>query len=230
MQELRLDHDLLQKLDSWDPEETGPELNRLGALEGGLLRRRQKHLSDLAPQRGLTLLGLQGNRLQHIRFKTFLKRQTTTTHLQMSSNSWTCDCELQRVFAQDPASSASVCEPLPGHHLPGSGPGCVGPPAVPGWDRVGARHHHHRDARCDWCSGPSKGTSGCEVMRSPRGQKHDVWHSWPAGLGLRGACCIRDCSQTHKSSPLTTWSDFSSRVQLSNFHVWYGNQKRKSTD
>uniref|UniRef100_A0A3B5B3N9 Protein slit-like n=1 Tax=Stegastes partitus TaxID=144197 RepID=A0A3B5B3N9_9TELE len=67
LQELRLDHNLLQHIDS-------------AAL--------------------LTVLGLQGNMLRHIRFKTFLKLQTTRTHLQMSLNPWTCDCELQRVFGK----------------------------------------------------------------------------------------------------------------------------------
>ncbi|KAM9336935.1 uncharacterized protein ABDE67_019965 [Symphorus nematophorus] len=90
------------------------EGNRLNVLKEGLLSRQQSlevlllghnnisliEAEALAPLRSLTLLGLQGNQLQHIRFKTFLKLQTTTTHLQMSSNPWTCDCELQRVFGK----------------------------------------------------------------------------------------------------------------------------------
>ncbi|XP_047464766.1 reticulon-4 receptor-like 2 [Mugil cephalus] len=90
------------------------EGNRLNALENGLLSRQQglevlllghNNISAieseaLAPLRGLTLLGLQGNQLQHIRFKTLLKLQTTNTHLQMSSNPWICDCEMERVFGK----------------------------------------------------------------------------------------------------------------------------------
>ncbi|XP_074476485.1 uncharacterized protein LOC141758738 [Sebastes fasciatus] len=80
-------------------------LSRLQSLEVLLLSHNNISLIEtdaLAPLRGLTLLGLQGNRLQHIRFKTFLKLQSTstTTHLQMSFNRWTCDCELQRVFGK----------------------------------------------------------------------------------------------------------------------------------
>ncbi|XP_035525047.1 reticulon-4 receptor-like 2 [Morone saxatilis] len=90
------------------------EGNKLNVLKDGLLSRQQSlevlllghnnisaiETEALAPLRSLTLLGLQGNQLQHIRFKTFLKLQTTTTHLQMSSNPWICDCELQRVFVK----------------------------------------------------------------------------------------------------------------------------------
>ncbi|XP_073345287.1 uncharacterized protein [Pagrus major] len=90
------------------------EGNRLNVLKEGLLSRQQSlevlllghnNISEiqteaLAPLRSLTLLGLQANQLQHIKFKTFLKLRTTTTHLQMSSNPWTCDCELQRVFGK----------------------------------------------------------------------------------------------------------------------------------
>ncbi|XP_068439542.1 reticulon-4 receptor-like 2 [Clinocottus analis] len=54
----------------------------------------------LAPLRSLRLFGLRGNQLEHIRFKTFLALQTTSTHLQLSLNPWTCDCELQRVFSK----------------------------------------------------------------------------------------------------------------------------------
>ncbi len=145
LQELRLDHNLLQHLDSsslTDAEnlrkldlsynclrmmDVGAfgglsrlsllnlEGNRLNVLRASLLSRQQSlevlllghnnisviETEALAPLRSLTLLGLKGNQLQRIRFKTFLKLQpTTTTHLQMSSNPWTCDCELQRVFSK----------------------------------------------------------------------------------------------------------------------------------
>ncbi|XP_041672166.1 leucine-rich repeat, immunoglobulin-like domain and transmembrane domain-containing protein 2 [Cheilinus undulatus] len=88
------------------------EVNRLNVVRNGLLSRQQRleklllghnnisviETEALAPLRSLTQLGLQGNQLERIRFKTFLKLQTTTTHLLMSSNPWICDCELQRVF------------------------------------------------------------------------------------------------------------------------------------
>ncbi|XP_054860149.1 leucine-rich repeat-containing protein 17 [Amphiprion ocellaris] len=90
------------------------EGNRLNVLRDGLLSRQQSlevlllshnNISEieseaLSPLRSLTVLGLQGNKLTHIRFKTILKLQTTRTHLQMSLNPWTCDCELQRVFGK----------------------------------------------------------------------------------------------------------------------------------
>ncbi|XP_029312559.1 decorin-like [Cottoperca gobio] len=90
------------------------EGNRLNVLTDGLLSRQQSlevlllshnnisliETEALAPLRSLTLLGVRGNQLEHIRFKTILKLQTTTTHLQMSFNRWTCDCELQRNFAK----------------------------------------------------------------------------------------------------------------------------------
>ncbi|CAL9699418.1 unnamed protein product [Knipowitschia caucasica] len=52
------------------------------------------------PLRSLTVLNLHGNQLVHIRFKTFLELQTTNTHMKLSLNPWTCDCELQRVFGK----------------------------------------------------------------------------------------------------------------------------------
>uniref|UniRef100_A0A8C5E948 Slit homolog 1 protein-like n=1 Tax=Gouania willdenowi TaxID=441366 RepID=A0A8C5E948_GOUWI len=58
------------------------------------------HLFPLTPLRKLTLLSLRGNQLTHVKFKTLLKLQTTSTHLHMSSNPWFCDCELQRVFGK----------------------------------------------------------------------------------------------------------------------------------
>uniref|UniRef100_A0A8C5G6J2 Slit homolog 1 protein-like n=1 Tax=Gouania willdenowi TaxID=441366 RepID=A0A8C5G6J2_GOUWI len=69
------------------------EGNRLEVLREGLL-------SPLTPLRKLTLLSLRGNQLTHVKFKTLLKLQTTSTHLHMSSNPWFCDCELQRVFGK----------------------------------------------------------------------------------------------------------------------------------
>ncbi|KAM4524976.1 uncharacterized protein PAE49_001075 [Odontesthes bonariensis] len=88
--------------------------NRLNALRDGLLSRQQGlevlllsnnnisviEADALAPLRGLTLLDLKGNQLVRVKFKTFLKLRTTSTHLQMSLNPWTCDCELQRVFSK----------------------------------------------------------------------------------------------------------------------------------
>ncbi|XP_063071344.1 slit homolog 2 protein [Engraulis encrasicolus] len=49
---------------------------------------------------GLALLALEGNQLQHIKFKTFLNLQTSATHLQLSDNPWSCDCDLHRVFSK----------------------------------------------------------------------------------------------------------------------------------
>ncbi|XP_041829090.1 insulin-like growth factor-binding protein complex acid labile subunit [Melanotaenia boesemani] len=88
--------------------------NKLTVLKDGLLSRQQSlevlllshnnisliEPDALAPLRSLKLLGLQGNQLEHIKFKTFVKLQTTSTHLQMSLNPWTCDCDLQRVFGK----------------------------------------------------------------------------------------------------------------------------------
>ncbi|XP_030611505.1 leucine-rich repeat-containing G-protein coupled receptor 5A [Archocentrus centrarchus] len=88
--------------------------NRLNVLKDGQLNRQQalevlllnyNNISKiepeaLAPLRRLTLLGVKGNQLEHIRFKTFLKLQTTSTYLQMSLNPWICDCELQRIFGK----------------------------------------------------------------------------------------------------------------------------------
>ncbi|XP_008299765.1 protein slit, partial [Stegastes partitus] len=144
LQELRLDHNLLQHIDSAALQDSenlrkldlsynriramdakaftslshlnllNLEGNRLNVLQDGVLSRQQSlevlllshnnisaiESEALAPLRSLTVLGLQGNMLRHIRFKTFLKLQTTRTHLQMSLNPWTCDCELQRVFGK----------------------------------------------------------------------------------------------------------------------------------
>uniref|UniRef100_A0A3P8SC10 LRRCT domain-containing protein n=1 Tax=Amphiprion percula TaxID=161767 RepID=A0A3P8SC10_AMPPE len=112
LQELRLDHNLLHSLSRLSL--LNLEGNRLNVLRDGLLSRQQSlevlllshnNISEieseaLSPLRSLTVLGLQGNKLTHIRFKTILKLQTTRTHLQMSLNPWTCDCELQRVFGK----------------------------------------------------------------------------------------------------------------------------------
>ncbi|KAJ0016159.1 hypothetical protein NQD34_014449 [Periophthalmus magnuspinnatus] len=90
------------------------EGNKLNTLIDDLLSRQQNlqilHLGHnnitvienqaFTPLRSLTLLSLHGNQLVHIRFKTFLELQTTNTHLQLASNPWTCDCELQRVFGK----------------------------------------------------------------------------------------------------------------------------------
>ncbi|XP_020773988.2 slit homolog 2 protein [Boleophthalmus pectinirostris] len=90
------------------------EGNKLNVLVDDLLSRQQNlqilHLGHnnisvienqaFTPLRSLTLLSLHGNQLVHIRFKTFLELQTANTHLQLSSNPWTCDCELQRVFGK----------------------------------------------------------------------------------------------------------------------------------
>ncbi|XP_072230085.1 uncharacterized protein [Leuresthes tenuis] len=142
--ELRLDHNLLQHLDSASLADADNlrkldlsynrlqtmdarafvslsrlrqlslQGNQLNALRDGLLSRQQGlevlllssnnisviEADALAPLRGLTLLDLKGNQLVGVKFKTFLKLQTTSTHLQMSLNPWTCDCELQRVFSK----------------------------------------------------------------------------------------------------------------------------------
>ncbi|XP_028332651.1 slit homolog 1 protein [Gouania willdenowi] len=90
------------------------EGNRLEVLREGLLSRQQRlevlklghnnvsliEAEALTPLRKLTLLSLRGNQLTHVKFKTLLKLQTTSTHLHMSSNPWFCDCELQRVFGK----------------------------------------------------------------------------------------------------------------------------------
>lgn len=54
----------------------------------------------LAPLHSLTLLGLEGNQLQHLKFKTFLSLHTAGTHLQLAGNPWNCDCDLHRVFSK----------------------------------------------------------------------------------------------------------------------------------
>ncbi|XP_059821949.1 leucine-rich repeat-containing protein 3B-like [Hypanus sabinus] len=48
----------------------------------------------------LTVLNLSRNGLVRIKFKTFLGIQTWGTHILLSENNWTCDCELQRVFGK----------------------------------------------------------------------------------------------------------------------------------
>ncbi|XP_066485371.1 reticulon-4 receptor-like 2 [Tiliqua scincoides] len=48
----------------------------------------------------MNLLALTGNQLVHLKFKTFLNIQTISTHIQLSGNLWTCDCDLQRVFGK----------------------------------------------------------------------------------------------------------------------------------
>lgn len=88
--------------------------NHLSVLREGLLSRQlslevlllshnnisQIELEALAPLRSLILLGLEGNQLKHLKFKTFLNLHTISTHLQLSLNPWTCDCDLYRVFSK----------------------------------------------------------------------------------------------------------------------------------
>ncbi|XP_028312052.1 insulin-like growth factor-binding protein complex acid labile subunit [Gouania willdenowi] len=54
----------------------------------------------LAPLYSLALLALDGNNLHHLKFKTFNSLHTTATHIQLSGNPWSCDCDLHRVFTQ----------------------------------------------------------------------------------------------------------------------------------
>lgn len=54
----------------------------------------------LAPLYSLAVLALDGNNLQHLKFKTFISLHTTATHIQLSGNPWSCDCELHRVFSK----------------------------------------------------------------------------------------------------------------------------------
>lgn len=90
------------------------EANRLNAIKDDLLSRQQSlevlllghnnisviETETLSPLRSLSMLSLHGNQLGHLRFKTFLELKTTSTHLQLSSNPWVCDCDLQRVFGK----------------------------------------------------------------------------------------------------------------------------------
>eukprot|EP00064_Thunnus_orientalis_P006646 superscaffoldBa00000701_g6664 len=54
----------------------------------------------LAPLYSLAVLALEGNNLRHLKFKTFISLHTTATHIQLSGNPWSCDCELHRVFSK----------------------------------------------------------------------------------------------------------------------------------
>uniref|UniRef100_A0AAQ5Z1Z4 Si:ch211-237i5.4 n=1 Tax=Amphiprion ocellaris TaxID=80972 RepID=A0AAQ5Z1Z4_AMPOC len=54
----------------------------------------------LAPLYSLVVLILEGNNLQHLKFKTFISLHTTATHIQLSGNPWSCDCDLHRVFSK----------------------------------------------------------------------------------------------------------------------------------
>ncbi|XP_043086902.1 slit homolog 2 protein [Puntigrus tetrazona] len=88
--------------------------NQLAVLQGGLLTMQQGlgvlllnhnniskiEIEALAPLQTLTILNLEANQLRSLKFKTFLNLQTPSTHLQMSENPWTCDCELHRVFSK----------------------------------------------------------------------------------------------------------------------------------
>ncbi|XP_021327091.2 uncharacterized protein si:ch211-237i5.4 [Danio rerio] len=60
----------------------------------------QIEVNALAPLHSLSLLGLEGNQLEHLNFKTFLSLRTATTHLLLSGNPWSCDCDLHRVFSK----------------------------------------------------------------------------------------------------------------------------------
>ncbi|KAK9535714.1 hypothetical protein VZT92_008080 [Zoarces viviparus] len=54
----------------------------------------------LAPLYSLAVLALDGNNLNHLKFKTFICLHTTATHIQLSGNPWSCDCDLHRVFSK----------------------------------------------------------------------------------------------------------------------------------
>ncbi|KAL3987662.1 hypothetical protein ACER0C_014777 [Sarotherodon galilaeus] len=54
----------------------------------------------LAPLYSLAVLDLEGNNLHNLKFKTFISLHTTATHIQLSGNPWSCDCELHRVFSK----------------------------------------------------------------------------------------------------------------------------------
>ncbi|XP_016348630.1 slit homolog 2 protein [Sinocyclocheilus anshuiensis] len=88
--------------------------NQLTVLQGGLLTMQQSlgvlflnhnniskiETEALAPLQTLSILNLEANQLRSLKFKMFLNLQTPSTHLQMSENPWTCDCELHRVFTK----------------------------------------------------------------------------------------------------------------------------------
>ncbi|XP_028456261.1 leucine-rich repeat-containing protein 70 [Perca flavescens] len=54
----------------------------------------------LAPLYSLAVLALEGNNLHHLKFKTLISLHTTATHIQLSGNPWSCDCDLHRVFSK----------------------------------------------------------------------------------------------------------------------------------
>uniref|UniRef100_A0A3B4ASP1 Uncharacterized protein n=1 Tax=Periophthalmus magnuspinnatus TaxID=409849 RepID=A0A3B4ASP1_9GOBI len=54
----------------------------------------------LAPLYSLAVLALDGNKLHNLKFKTFISLHTTATHIQLSGNPWSCDCELHRDFSK----------------------------------------------------------------------------------------------------------------------------------
>ncbi|KAG1933367.1 slit homolog 1 protein [Pimephales promelas] len=88
--------------------------NQLTVLQGGLLTMQQDlgvlllghnniskiEVEALAPLRTLTVLNLEANQLRSLKFRTILNLKTRSTHLQMSENPWTCDCDLHRVFSK----------------------------------------------------------------------------------------------------------------------------------
>ncbi|KAM6904754.1 uncharacterized protein FYW49_014836 [Xenentodon cancila] len=88
--------------------------NRLAVVQRGsfdmlpgleVLQMRNNNISQmdtdaLAPLYSLAVLDLEGNNLHHLKFKTFISLHTTATHIQLSGNPWSCDCELHRVFSK----------------------------------------------------------------------------------------------------------------------------------
>nr|XP_043906712.1 insulin-like growth factor-binding protein complex acid labile subunit isoform X2 [Solea senegalensis] len=70
--------------------------NRLTVVQHGSL----DMLPALEVTTRLAILTLEGNNLRHLKFKTFVSLHTTATHIQLSGNPWSCDCELHRVFSK----------------------------------------------------------------------------------------------------------------------------------
>ncbi|XP_034046572.1 slit homolog 3 protein [Thalassophryne amazonica] len=57
-------------------------------------------IDALAPLYSLGVLALEGNSLHHLNFKTFISLHTAATHIQLSGNPWSCDCDLHCVFSK----------------------------------------------------------------------------------------------------------------------------------
>jgi len=55
-------------------------------------------VSVFRPLTSMTLLNLADNRMTSVHFKTFLSIHTSSTHILLEQNPWSCDCALQRVF------------------------------------------------------------------------------------------------------------------------------------